>query len=68
MNLCDSIHEEICYNSKLCPLCAAINEKDDIEKEKSDLEAEMETLKNDFSSQIDDLNNVIAYLRNRCNE
>lgn len=33
MNLCSHNHEEICYESRECPCCEFIKEKDAMEKE-----------------------------------
>ncbi len=48
MNLCSDNHEEICYEGRNCPLCAA----------KSDLSDEIKTLK----QTIDDQEERIAEL------
>jgi tetrahydromethanopterin S-methyltransferase subunit G len=29
MNLCDSGHDEVCYESRHCPACSIASEKDD---------------------------------------
>ncbi len=33
MKLCDSDHEEIVYDSRYCPLCSVIEERDELQKE-----------------------------------
>ena len=35
MNLCDSIHEEICWERGSCPLCKALATIDDLQEELS---------------------------------
>jgi len=52
MEICSSGHEEICFSSHKCPLCEALEEKNDLQKEikngedKIDvLEDQVETLK-----------------------
>ena len=42
MTLCNDNHEEICYESRHCPLCSVISDKDD---EISSLRTRVEELK-----------------------
>lgn len=41
MNLCSSRHEEICYTGRKCPLCEAIEEKEELQ---SQLDSANETI------------------------
>jgi HAMP domain-containing protein len=47
MNLCDSGHEEICYECRNCPLCEANEEIESLEKEVEELKESLEELKKD---------------------
>jgi transcription initiation factor IIE alpha subunit len=44
MNLCSHRHEEICYESRNCPLCEAQEEIEKLEEAVSDLESEISEL------------------------
>jgi len=41
MNLCDSGHDEVCFDGRNCPFCAKIEDKD---HEISELNAKIDTL------------------------
>lgn len=42
MNLCSDGHEEICYDSKSCPLCEKIAEMAELQKEINRLQEELD--------------------------
>ena len=44
MNLCDDRHQEICYDSRNCPLCAKMDEIAVMEDEMKDLKKTVEDL------------------------
>ena len=56
MNLCSCNHEEICYESRNCPLCEKINEVEDWEKENSAMSEKISVLE----SEIIELENAAA--------
>jgi hypothetical protein len=60
MNLCSSGHEEICYESRKCPLCIEIAEREAAEKE---LEIVKES-RNESENKIDQLLTEIEDLKN----
>ena len=41
MNLCDSGHDEVCFDGRNCPFCAKMEEKD---QEISELNSKIDTL------------------------
>ena len=45
LNLCNSVHEEICFEGRNCPLCETIEEKKDLEKKLDDMQSELDLLK-----------------------
>ena len=49
MNLCDSMHEEVCYNGRNCPVCEMEADKDEVisgrDDEIGELKAEINILK-----------------------
>lgn len=47
MNLCDSGHEEICYECRNCPLCEANREIESLENIVEELKESLEELKKD---------------------
>jgi hypothetical protein len=61
MQLCDSHHQEVCYNGRDCPVCEAIAEKEVVESEleltKQSLEATNEAVEA-LRSEIEELKNV----------
>lgn len=66
MDICSFEHEEICYESRECPLCAKIEEcedlektNDDLEKEKVDLESKVTELEEELDLFQDIKNNII---------
>ena len=55
MNLCDSNHDEICFEGRDCPLCSKIEEKDsEIEDLRKDLRRVTEE-RDDFEQKLYDL-------------
>ena len=46
MNLCDSGHDEICYDGRKCPLCEEIERSGRLEDEITDLKDKIEELNN----------------------
>ena len=50
MNLCSNKHEEVCYESRKCPVCELAADKDDkiaeLEDKIAELAAEVEQLQN----------------------
>jgi transcription initiation factor IIE alpha subunit len=42
MRMCDDGHDEIVYECKQCPVCKAMREIDDLERENSELREELE--------------------------
>lgn len=44
MNLCDDGHDEVCYESRKCPACLEIEEKEKYKTKIADLEDEIERL------------------------
>lgn len=57
MELCSSGHEEICYNSRKCPLCLEIDEKESLEK---DLKNELEIVNGSLDDSYDKVNKLLA--------
>lgn len=45
MNLCNSDHDEVCYEGRHCPACQI---KDDLVTQIADLDARIEQLKNEL--------------------
>ncbi len=45
MDLCSFQHEEICYESRNCPLCEANNTIEELKEQVKNLEKEIENLK-----------------------
>jgi len=50
MIICDDGHEEISYNSKECPLCECIAEKEGLEWEIDQLEDEVDDLRRELNN------------------
>lgn len=50
MTLCSDGHNEVCYDGKTCPVCAAIDERKDVERAIKDLEEEIEELKEEIAA------------------
>jgi hypothetical protein len=46
MYLCDSKHEEVCYEGRYCPVCDARDEIKDLERKIEELEADIRKLEN----------------------
>ncbi len=44
MYLCDKWHEEICTETKDCPLCSAIKAKESLEEELNDVRNELKSV------------------------
>ena len=44
MWLCSEKHEEICHEGTLCPLCAILEEKEELENERDELQNERDEL------------------------
>ena len=65
MNLCSDHHEEVCYETRTCPACDAIQEKqndiDSRDTEIKDLKGQME----DTDNQIIELQDQIKELENQ---
>lgn len=49
MNLCSDNHEEVCYETRNCPACKVINEKDD---EISELKTKVEDLERERDTHV----------------
>jgi hypothetical protein len=64
MDLCSSGHEEICYESRKCPLCIEIAEREATEKE---LEIVKES-RNESNDKIEQLITEIEELKNAAPE
>ena len=45
MRMCDDGHEEVVFESKQCPVCKAMREIDDLERENGELKEELEEVK-----------------------
>ena len=41
MTICDDGHEEICFDTRRCPLCDVIRERDALDKELSEVRSEL---------------------------
>jgi peptidoglycan hydrolase CwlO-like protein len=54
MNLCDSGHEEICYECRNCPLCDANEEIESLEKEVDELKESLEELKKELEESLEE--------------
>jgi polyhydroxyalkanoate synthesis regulator phasin len=54
MYLCDSDHEEVCYEGRECPVCKIIEEYDeqitDLEKDVERLESQVEDLEKELQN------------------
>jgi hypothetical protein len=50
MFLCDDGHEEICYESRKCPLCAVAVEIDAYQREIEELRDRVQELENDIDT------------------
>jgi ubiquinone biosynthesis protein UbiJ len=48
MNLCDSGHDEVCYSSRSCPVCAKIDDIKELQDEIEDLKKDIERLEEDL--------------------
>ena len=44
MTLCDDGHDEVCFESRNCPVCAVMEERDKIQERLDDAKAEIEAL------------------------
>ena len=55
MQLCSTGHDEICYESRNCPLCTAIQEADKLQKDITELQTEMLQLDDHIISLEDQL-------------
>lgn len=55
MYLCSERHEEICFESKRCPLCEALKEKAELEEGKNDEIDDLANEINDLQAQIAEL-------------
>ena len=65
LNLCNSGHDEICFEGHTCPFCEAIKKS---EKEVDDLNSVVSSLKDDVSSveeKVRDLEDQLTSLRER---
>lgn len=56
MNLCDSGHDEICYDSKNCPLCEAQEIMQEHEEKIKELEEDLKTCAKDIELMEEKLN------------
>lgn len=61
MNLCSDSHDEVCYESRYCPVCAI---RTDLTDELKDATAKIESLEAD----VDALKDQVADLRSSCGE
>lgn len=64
INTCSSGHDDVAYDSRHCPLCDAIKERDDLIEEKKSLEEKVSALE----EKIDDLKNEIIELNEAADE
>jgi len=64
MDLCSSGHDEICYQSRRCPLCIEIAEKEAAEKE---LEIVKES-RDESNEKVEELLSTIEELKNAAPE
>ena len=55
MNLCSHHHEEICFDGRECPLCAAVEEKDEEITELNRQVKELIQERDDLQEQVDNL-------------
>jgi predicted RNase H-like HicB family nuclease len=55
MNLCDSGHEEICYECRNCPLCEANREIESLENIVEELKESLEELKEELEESLEEL-------------
>lgn len=67
MYLCDDGHDEVCHESRQCPVCAVMEKLDAAESENDTLRGEINSLERDNSSlesEVDDLKEEISKLQN----
>lgn len=64
INTCSSGHDDVAYDSRHCPLCDAIKERDDLIEEKKSLEEKVAALE----EKIDDLKYEIVELNEAADE
>lgn len=64
MEICNEHEEAIVYDSKVCPLCRAYDEINDLESNVQDLESENESLQ----EQLSDANETNDVLKDKIEE
>lgn len=55
MELCSNGHDEICYESRNCPVCEIIKDRDYFEEELNKLEQELKAAKHDIANLEEEL-------------
>lgn len=53
MTLCSNKHDEICYEVRDCPLCAAIDSRDEEVRDLKSQLSEVEKERDDFQAEFD---------------
>lgn len=61
MNLCSDDHDEICYEERMCPLCAVISEKKTLEETVGEKDEEIK----DLNMEVDDLTKQVEELQKK---
>ena len=49
LNLCDDGHEEICFEGRICPVCASKKEIDDLQRETEELRDKIRELEEELN-------------------
>lgn len=49
MNLCSHGHEEICFDSRKCPMCELETEKEGLQERIDELKSEIESLQEEIA-------------------
>lgn len=64
MNLCDSDHDEVCYEGRNCPVCAMLESaREEIDALRVELK-DVETERDDAQSEVKDLTKQIEVSKN----
>lgn len=50
MTLCSKGHEEVCFESRHCPACEAVSERDELIKQVTQLESDYADLENSIGT------------------
>jgi hypothetical protein len=58
MNLCSSNHGEICFESRNCPLCETLDERDAALKKQSEAEATVTELEKEIETLQDEIHEL----------